>query len=168
MDKDATWYEGKSRLRRRCVRWGRSSPLKGAQFPVHVCCDQTAGWMKTPLATAEVFFATSSTSMSRLVTIRVAFDVKRRSPTLFPEVVFGRPFVKRFALCNRSAVCLSVCPVLSVTLVYCGQTVVWTKMPRGMEVGLVPGDFVLDRNPAPSPQKWGAVTPQFSAHVYCG
>jgi len=34
---------------------------------------------------------------------------------------FGRPFVKRFALCHRSVV-LSVClSVLPVTLVYCGQ-----------------------------------------------
>jgi len=40
-------------------------------------------------------------------------------------------------------------------------------MPLGMEVGLSPGDFVLDGNPAPSPQK-GAATSQFSAHVYCG
>ena len=46
------------------------------------------------------------------------------------SLVFGRPFVKRFALCYRTVVspvvsvlsCLS-CPVcLSVTLVYCGQT----------------------------------------------
>jgi len=37
----------------RCVRWGRSSRLKGAQpqFSAHVCCDHTAGWMKTPLGT---------------------------------------------------------------------------------------------------------------------
>ena len=33
---------------------------------------------------------------------------------------FGRPFVKRFALCYRTVVCLCVC---LVTLVYCGQTV---------------------------------------------
>jgi len=26
VDQDATWYRGKRRLRRRCVRWGRSSP----------------------------------------------------------------------------------------------------------------------------------------------
>jgi len=26
MDQDAAWYGGKSRPRRRCVRWGRSSP----------------------------------------------------------------------------------------------------------------------------------------------
>jgi len=51
MDQDATWYGGKPRPRRRCVRWGRSSTLIGAQPPVYVYCEQTAGWMKTPLGT---------------------------------------------------------------------------------------------------------------------
>jgi len=50
--------------------------------------------------------------------------------------LFGPPFVKRFALCYRTVVCLSVC--LSVTLVYCGQTVGWIKMKLDMEVGLGP------------------------------
>ena len=35
---------------------------------------------------------------------------------------------------------LSVC--LSVTLVYCGQTVGWIKMPLRTEIGLGPGDIV--------------------------
>ena len=42
--------------------------------------------------------------------------------------------------------CLS-CPVLSclsVTLVYCGQTVGWIKVPLGVEVGLGPAHIVLD------------------------
>ena len=38
-------------------------------------------------------------------------------------------------------------------------------MPLGMEVGLVPGDVVLDGDRA-LPQK--GHNPQFSAHVYCG
>jgi len=38
---------------------------------------------------------------------------------------------------------------LSVTLVYCGQTVGWIKMKLGMEVGLGPGNVVLDGDPAP-------------------
>ena len=42
--------------------------------------------------------------------------------------------------------CLSV---LSVTLVYCGQTVGSVKMLFGMEVGLGPGHIVLDGKPAP-------------------
>jgi len=44
---------GRPRPRQRCVRWGRSSPLKGAhlQFSVHVYCGQMTGWMKAPLCT---------------------------------------------------------------------------------------------------------------------
>jgi len=41
-------------------------------------------------------------------------------------------------------------------------------MPLGMEIDLGQGDFVLDDDPAPPPQK-GADTPhQFLADVYCG
>ena len=40
-------------------------------------------------------------------------------------------------------------------------------MPLGMEVGLDPGDFVLDGDPAPPEQRAPRLT-QFLAHVYCG
>ena len=43
----------------------------------------------------------------------------------------------------------------------------WIMMSLGMEVGLGPGDFVLDGDPA-SPSPKGAEHPQFSAHFYCG
>jgi len=43
----------------------------------------------------------------------------------------------------------------------------WIKMPLGMELGLGPGDFVLDGDPAPLPKRGGPL-PKFSAHVYCG
>jgi len=60
-----------------------------------------------------------------------------------------------------------VCPVcLSVTLVYCGQTVGWIKMKLGMRVGLGPGHIVLDGDPAPSPPKGGG-DPQYSAPICC-
>jgi len=37
-----------------------------------------------------------------------------------------------------------LCPLcLSVTLVYCGQTVGWIKMSLGMEIGLGPGHIIL-------------------------
>jgi len=45
--------------------------------------------------------------------------------------------------------CLSCLSVLSVTLVYCGQTVGWIKMKLGMQVGLDPGHIVLDGDPVP-------------------
>jgi len=119
---------------------------------------------------------------------------------------FGRPFVKRFALCYRTvvlsvvSVLLSVCdvgvlwpsgwmdqdatwragrpwlrphcvrwnqlpspkghsPQFSAN-VRCGQMAGWIKMPLGVEVGLSPGDFMLDGDPAPPPQK-GDRAPNF-------
>ena len=53
--------------------------------------------------------------------------------------------------------CLSI---LSVTLVYCGQTIGWIKMKLGKEVSLGPGDIVLDGDPAPLPKR-GQGTPNF-------
>ena len=48
--------------------------------------------------------------------------------------------------------CLSVLSVcLSVTLVYCGQTVGRIKTKLGMQVGLGPGHTVLDGDPPPFP-----------------
>ena len=40
------------------------------------------------------------------------------------------------------------------------------KIPLGMEVGLSPGDFVLDGDPAPSSER--GRSPQFPANVCCG
>jgi len=39
------------------------------------------------------------------------------------------------------------------------------KLVLGIEVGLSPGDFVLDGDPVPFPLK---APSQFSAHFYCG
>ena len=50
---------------------------------------------------------------------------------------------------------------------YCGQTAGCIRMPLGMEVGLSPGNFVLDGDPAPPPNKRGHSPKQFSAHAYC-
>jgi len=49
--------------------------------------------------------------------------------------------------------------------VYCGQTAGWIRMPLGAEVGLSPGDTVLDGVPAPPPK---GTQPPIFAHVYCG
>ena len=76
--------------------------------------------------------------------------------------VFGRPFVKPFALCYRSVVCLSC---LSVTLVYCCQMARWMKMKLGMEVGLGP-DIVLDGDPCSCPLK-GAQPSLFGPCLLC-
>jgi len=56
---------------------------------------------------------------------------------------------------------LSCLSCLSVTLVYCGQTVGWIKVPLGTKVGIGPGDVVLDGNLAP-PWKGHSSPPHFS------
>jgi len=71
--------------------------------------------------------------------------------------------VRPMLVSDRCPVCLSV---LSVMLVYCGQTAGWIKMKLGTEAGLGPGDIVLDGDPAPLPKR--GTTSQFSVHVYCG
>jgi len=73
--------------------------------------------------------------------------------------IFGRPFVKRFAL-----YALGPSSSLSVTLVYCGQTVGRIKMKLGMRVGLGPGHIVLDGNPVPLPET-GTAPPIFGPYL---
>ena len=49
----------------------------------------------------------------------------------------------------------------------CGQTAGWIEVPLGREVGLGPGDIVLDGTQiTPHPQE--AQPLQLMAHVYCG
>ena len=62
--------------------------------------------------------------------------------------------------------CLSCLSVLSVTLVYCGQTVGRIKVKLGMQVGLSPGHTVLDGDQLPLPKRGRA--PNFPAHIHCG
>jgi len=44
----------------------------------------------------------------------------------------------------------------------------WIKVPLGTATGLGPGDFVLEWDEAPTPQKGGRARPPILAHVYCG
>jgi len=77
---------------------------------------------------------------------------------------FWRPFTKRFA--PKPFRPLSVCPVFSATLVYCGQTVGWIQMKLRVQVELDTGHIVLDGDPAPPPPKGHSA--QFAAHIWCG
>ena len=76
----------------------------------------------------------------------------------------GRPFVKRFALCYQTVVLSFLSVSLSVTLVYCGQTVGWIKIKLGMEVGLGPGHIELDGDPA-HPPKGAQQPPSFGPYL---
>jgi len=64
---------------------------------------------------------------------------------MFLEAVSGRPFVKRFALCYGTVVCLS-CPVC----------ILWPNVWMDQdETGLDPDHIVLDGDQAPPPRKGG-------------
>ena len=75
-----------------------------------------------------------------------------------------------YYLCYRTVLLSVLSARLSVTLVYCGQTVGWIKMPLGswygpMYVGLGPCGNALDGDPAgSSPMERGTAAPHFSAH----
>jgi len=43
----------------------------------------------------------------------------------------------------------------------------WIKMPLGMEVGFGPGDFLLDGDTAPPPEKGAQSPPPIFGHVHC-
>jgi len=48
-----------------------------------------------------------------------------------------------------------------VVHVYCGQTAGWMQLVLGMEVGLSPGDFMLDGDPASSLKRGRSPLPNF-------
>jgi len=55
-------------------------------------------------------------------------------------------------------------PQFSANVRY-GQTAGWTKMSLGVEIGLGPGDFVFDRDPAPPPEKRHSSHPIFGPYL---
>jgi len=52
--------------------------------------------------------------------------------------------------------------------VYCGQMAGWITIPVSTEVGLGPGDIVLDVDQLPPTERGIAAPPYFLAHVCCG
>jgi len=118
MDQDATWQEGRPRPKRHRVRWGPSSP-----------------------------------------------SPKREQPPIFGPCLLcpngwmdqdatwwgGRPRPKRHCVGWRTSSHFpkrGQTPPQFSAHVYCDETTVWIKIPRGMEVGLSVRDFELDGDPA--------------------
>ena len=79
-------------------------------------------------------------------------------------VPFWRPFTVH-PICYGTvvlSVCLSAC-----NFGVFGQTVGWTRIPLGTEVGLGQGDIVLDEDPSPDGKRHSSPY-HFLTHVYCG
>jgi len=180
MDLDATWYGG------RPPPWPRPHCVKidGTQtFPkrrtAHVCCSQTAGWIKMPLG-MEV-----GLGPGYVVLDGYPAPTKKghmTDPPLFgPRLLWPNGWVDQDATWQRGRPrprphCVRWDPApppkrghsfpLFSAHVYCGQTAGWIKMPlrNGMEVGLSPGDIVLRMRTQLPSRKGVQQLPHFTAH----
>ena len=120
-DQDETWRAGRSRPWPHCVRWGAAPhPSKG----------------HSPHPIFGPYLLEPNGCMDQDATWYGARSQPRRL------CVRWRP---RSTLPQKGA---EPPPQFSAHF-YCGQTAACIKMPLGMEVGLIPGDFVLDGDPAP-------------------
>jgi len=163
---------------------------KGAhpQFSAHVRCGQMAGWIKMPLG-MKVGFDPGDFVLDG--------DPPALSPQSSPlpnfwpmSLVTKRLDGSRWHLARRWALVRPHCarwgptsptqkrgrspfpnfrPISIVAnfYFYCGQTVGCIKMPLGIEVGLSPGDTMLDGDPVPSPKR-GLAEPLNFRPMYCG
>jgi len=141
MDQGVTWYGGRPRPRRLCVRWGPRSPLSqrgtDPQFSAHICCCQMAARIKM--------------SLGMELGLDLGDFVLDGDPAPTPQKGAEPPNFRPMIIGG-----------------FCGQTAGWMKLVLGMAVRLNPGDFVLDGDPVPFPQKGAKPPPQFSVHFYCG
>jgi len=78
----------------------------------------------------------------------VSFVMSVLSCVLAQCIVFGRPFVKRFALCYRPMSVCTVCHVCDIGVFWPNA---WTDQDETWHAGidLGPGHIVLDGDPAP-------------------
>jgi len=136
LHQDATWYGGRRQHRGLCVRWGPSPPSPS----------QKGG------------------------------GARGQSPPLFDPCLLwpngwmdqdgtwhgGRPWSSPYcARWGHSSLPQKGGRALQFSAhLYCGQMAGCIEMPLGMEVGLSPGDFVLDGDAAPYPKR-GEAPPNF-------
>ena len=164
IDQNTTWYGGRPQPRGLCVRWGPFPSQKRVEpsSPIfRPCLLWPNDWMDQNGTWCGGCGPWSGPHCARWGPSSPPKEGGRASPNFRP--IFGRPFVKRFALCYQTVVC-PVLSCLSVTFVHCGQTVGRIEKKLGVQVGLGPGHIVLDGDPAPPPPK-GHSPPIFGPYL---
>jgi len=173
MDQDESWRGGRPRTRPRCVRWGPSPSPKGTQPPIlaHICCGPTAGWIKMPLG-MEVGLGPGDivldgdpaapppqrggTAAPNFRPMYCGQTAGRIKMPLGTEVDLGPDHT---VLSDDQPPAPKGSKVPSPLLLHplprvcCNQTAGWIKMRLSTEVGVGPGDIVLDGDPASLPLK---------------
>jgi len=145
--------------------WIQLPSPKGAQPPIlgHVCCRQTAGWIKMELGT-EVGLGPGHTVLDG---DPAPPPPKGHSPRIFgPCLLWLNSWVDQDANWHGGRprprpLCVRLRPSSSTkgqsspifAHICCGQTAGWTKVLLGREVGLGPGHIVLDGDPPPPPPR---------------
>jgi len=163
IDQDATWYGGRPRPKRHCVRWGPSSPyiLGGtAPSPIFGSCllwpnswmDQGGTWHGGGLWSRPhcARWGPSSPPQKGAEPQFSAHFLLWPNGWMHQDATWygGRPQPRR--LCSMGTQLppeKKGTPTATQFLahVYCGQTAGWMKTPLGTEVDIGPGHFVLDR-----------------------
>jgi len=114
---------------------------------------------------------------NRLATIHQRNRQTEQRPDSIARTVFGRPFVKRFALWYQTVVympvCLSVCLSVLSVLSVCDVGVLWPNgwadQDETWHAGRPrPWPHCVRWEPSSPPPKGHSHSPQFSTHVYCG
>jgi len=157
-----------------CVSWGPRLPLpkKGAEPPNFRPMFTVAGWIKIVLGTEE------GLSPGDLVVLDGDPAPPQKggiasSPIFGPFLLWPNRWMNQDDTCHGGGPwskphCARWGPISRPPKrggspqfsahFYCRQTAGCIKMPLGMEVGLIPGEFVLDGNPASPPLKGTATT----------
>ena len=155
---------------RHCIRSGPSSISAKAsqlQFSANVRCGQMAGWTNMPLGMEVgigpgdfMFDGTQLPQKKGTSTDPILAHVYCGQTGGWIKMPLGTQLPSR----KRSGA-----PPQFSAHFYCGKTAGCIKIARGMEVGLIPGDFVLDGDLAlPLPKKGAEPPSKFSVHFYCG
>jgi len=111
MEQDATWYGGRPRSVPYCARCGHSStPHKrghSPEFSAHICCGQTAGWIKMPLGT-KVGLGPGHIVLHHYMGTRLFPPPKKRgtAPNFGPRLLWpnGRPSWLLLSTCLGGAI----------------------------------------------------------------
>ena len=141
MHQKVTWYGGRPRPTRHCVRCEPSYPQETWHIHFHPIFGPRLLWPNSWMDEDAAWCGSRPRPRSHCTRRGPSYRERGTAAPLFSAHVYcgyGRP----------SQLLLSSC--------YCGQTAGCIKMPLRMEVGLSPGDFVLEGDPASSPKRGGA------------